>query len=168
MGSLASIFNRKLSDEMIDGFFNVLSRYPEAEIARAAYDYMDTEKKMPVPADIKERIATKPQAEPDHVIENYHKCGVCGHYGMAIQEEPYPDMWRCRQCYTGLSTMELKAKFRTIFEVMGEKKLTHPIKGTVKERTEELPELSQEVIQARQMELLRQAEQMRTEDEIPF
>jgi len=81
--------------------------------------------RFPTPADVISRIQPREQIDDGKYRLINSTCGQCGHIGLCILEEPFSETPRCRQCYSGLTIEQHRAKMRELQEVM-ERKLKNP------------------------------------------
>jgi len=79
---------------------------------------MEECQRMPTPMDIISRMPKEELTESEPYTIALAKCGLCKHDGMAIKEEPYLSVWRCRQCYTGLTSEQHKAKWMELQRII--------------------------------------------------
>ena len=68
----------------------------------------------------KNRVQLPEQDEQDYRIEGRMKCQQCGKIGMCIKEPIKTGSWRCRECYSGLTTKEIVNRFKDLRLMMGD------------------------------------------------
>jgi ribosomal protein L37AE/L43A len=57
-----------------------------------------------------------------YMMQDLMTCQKCGKVGMCIKEPPHTGQWLCRQCYSGLTDQQFKAKVRGLIRTMDDKK----------------------------------------------
>lgn len=61
-------------------------------------------------------------SEPvDYIIEGRIKCQQCGKVGMCIKEPVDHGSWRCRDCYSGLTSKQRTQRFKDLIRMMEDK-----------------------------------------------
>lgn len=119
------LYGKNVNKSLISSWLEALKRYDDEDIQRAGGKAMEECQRMPTPADVIGRIVRKEQPDPEEYKLINGKCSLCGHLGLCILEEPYPDTPRCRQCYTRLTLEQHKAKMKAIIEALNGKDATH-------------------------------------------
>jgi hypothetical protein len=99
-----------------------LSRYEDDRVQIGGQKAMEECTRMPTPSDIISRMPNVIDEQAPYILEQGRKCGLCGYIGMCIQEEPFSDTWRCRQCYTGLTAAQHAARMKHLIGIMGKNK----------------------------------------------
>ena len=84
---------------------------------------MEECQRMPTPQDIISRMPSEDTGDQQQYILSPAKCGLCGSSGLCIKEDPYSDTWRCRECYTGLTIEQHKAKMAEIIQALNMKRM---------------------------------------------
>lgn len=93
--------------------------------------FVEDFRSMPLPKDFKEAYAEwrkeNFKKDPDFINENQYQvlekvnCRACGKKNTMCIEEPLGTPYKCRQCYTGLTAMQVKAKFHQLSEMIVKK-----------------------------------------------
>ena len=102
--------------DFIDIYYKALKTYTEDQVISACDECLVELKFFPKPMEIRKRLPAPESQKPEkfHMYEG--RC-ACGHVGMVIQE-PTGTSPRCRECYTGLSSQQVKKRFRDLHEMM--------------------------------------------------
>lgn len=115
--SFCELFNRKMSDQLVDAWVEALKRYRDQDVTRAGHKAMEECSKFPTPLDVIQRIAIGDTLQNEDYFVSSGQCSLCGRYGMMISE-PTGHPYRCRECYTGLTNAEIGAKFKELGELL--------------------------------------------------
>lgn len=151
-----------MDNELIEAYYLALKKYSEEDIQKAGYKCLDECDYFPKPVDISRRIAeinkTTSYSSPDEdfIFSGQARCIECGKIGFSIKEPKATGQWKCRQCYSGLTVEQYKAKIQEI--IKGIK--PYKFKKIEREFTESTA-MSDAEINARRQELHRQAQQLR-------
>ena len=106
-------------DGVIKIYWKALKQFSEDQIY-AAYDSCINELKFfPKPAEVVKRIPDIELSKPEKFRLYEGRC-QCGHTGLVIQE-PISTPPRCKECYTGLASQEVKKRLRDLSEMMNNK-----------------------------------------------
>jgi hypothetical protein len=112
------LYGKKQDESLVNSWVQALQKYADQDITRAGSKAMEECTRMPTPADVVGRIDKQEQeVKAEYRLIN-STCGLCGYSGLCILEDPYSDTPRCRQCYTGLTIEQHKAKMRDIMRAM--------------------------------------------------
>ena len=135
--SFCQVWNKPLTDELVEAYFQSLKRYRDKDVMRAGWKCLEDMTFMPRPHDIISRIPPSVGGGIDgegYRIHSIARC-ECGNLGSAI-EEPIGSRPRCRECYTGLSGPEIHAKFKALTDKI--KSISEEKKHSVNDRQNEL------------------------------
>jgi len=121
--SLNNMWNPRKSQKKIDlitdDYYRSLKEFSRKELADAYDKCIDDLEKFPYPKHIRERIIHEEKDNSKFTIEGGHRCGSCGETERLCIDEPKGSKsWRCRPCYTGMSDLEIKAKFGELLGVL--------------------------------------------------
>jgi hypothetical protein len=112
---------------MIEAYYHALKGYHDEDIQEAGYKCLDNCEYFPKPVDISKQIREIQRNNPlvnrdeDFIIRYDVRCRKCGHIGLGIKEPKETGEWQCRECYTGLTTEQIKEKFRAIWKIFENK-----------------------------------------------
>lgn len=138
---------------------------------------------MPLPKDFKEAYAEWKKEnwkkDPDITDREEFKiffnvnCKECGKKNTMCIQEPVGDSNRCRQCYTGLTSQEIKDRYTQLISLIsGKFKFKQKISKDLKDRIggERMLDVDPKIEYERRKTLHEQAELLRhqSEEEIPF
>jgi len=172
--TFSGVWDKKLSTEIFAAYNTALDRYPDEEIQAAGYKCLENCKFFPKPSEILEYIGVN---EADKRHENRFnrqsgKCQVCGKGGvMAMKDEwdydlqiPRDGLWKCRQCYTGMTDDEIRKRYKKLMDILKKiKGRTWKTKTSQKIKQEkEEAGISPREVYDRKMELLGQYEKIKT------
>ena len=112
-----------VTDELIYSFWASLKRFSDREVTRAGWAYLEQADKktpFPKPGDIISRIPPSDDSgSSEYRFYNHAECEKCGTRGHCIEEKMNGiPVIQCRECYTGLTAAQIKAKFQDIWERM--------------------------------------------------
>jgi ribosomal protein L37AE/L43A len=112
-----TLTKREITESMVDTWDEVLKPYTWDQIKEAGYQALGELSYFPKPVEIVQRIKSKQNDDETEtfLMRNFGSCEECGKSNCTvIKEPPKTGVWQCRQCYTGLSTPEIQARFKAI------------------------------------------------------
>jgi hypothetical protein len=109
-----------MNEKLLDSWTQALKRYADNEIVKAGQKAMEDCSKMPTPYDVISRIVKQEEVFSEEYKLIQGSCSMCGRKSTCILEDPYEHQPRCRECYTGLSVGEYKAKMRDLIKIVSE------------------------------------------------
>lgn len=122
MAHLGSIFNRKLTEELVSSYCIALKTYTDEEISVGFEQAMTECEKFPTPKEIISRVSIqKKQTSLNYPLFGKKLCVVCEQVKYCMKETEN-SKWECRECYTGMNTKEIKEKLEKIRDSMGSQK----------------------------------------------
>lgn len=119
--SFSGVWDKKITDDIIESYFYVLRKYNEKQVQQAGYKSMERFKWFPKPADLVGLIETekhdqeyrehfKPENAPNKIWPSV-RCRDCGRTRMCILDN---NRWLCRECYTGLTSDEINERYEKV------------------------------------------------------
>lgn len=110
--------------QKIDAYQRALRRYRVEDIMTAGHKCLDTFKRFPLPAEIVEAMDLHEDHDKksDFNIMESGRCAKCGRVGSVIDEPKNSGFYRCKQCYSGLTILEIKQRFSDLAMMMAEPK----------------------------------------------
>ena len=105
-------------EEKVDVYYDALKKYKAEDIIRGGQRCLDTSNKFPIPSEIVEKMDLNEFTREDYRISYKMRCRKCGHFGLGIEEPINSDNWKCRKCYTGLTSDQIKGRFQDIYRMI--------------------------------------------------
>jgi len=152
------VWSRKtpLSEDVIKAYYQILKKYNFEDVRKAGYSAMDECEFFPKPFDLVNRIKNiQIEEHLEGQLIRTKTCHICGEEKQCIIDEEV-NAWVCRQCYTGMTPGECKAK---IEEIVSQIKNLPEVK--IEQSEDELPAKFHDDILNRKQELLKQYQQLK-------
>lgn len=113
--SFSRVYPKKITDDLVELYYKTLKKYSEEQFLEAGYQCLEDAEKFPTPNMIISRM--KKDYRGNGIRSERRQCDECGNVKYCIQE-PSSKKWICRQCYSGLSIEETRARFQALEELM--------------------------------------------------
>ena len=127
----SGVWEKKITPEIIEAYSNTLKGYTDNEIRQAGYKCMELCTYFPKPAEIISHISKRKEKEQYGAKFNMYSghCQVCGKNGCITMKdegdnytgEQGDGLWKCRECYTGLTNEQINAKYQELFKIFDKK-----------------------------------------------
>lgn len=113
------MFGRKMNDGLVGGYLTALARYTDDEVRAGGQKAMEECATFPKPMDIIQRASLeRKQTQKDYPLFGNEICHYCERLKYCIKDDETA-VWECRQCYTGMTDAQIKAKFNEIMAKLG-------------------------------------------------
>ena len=145
LNAFSVLGSKKIDDGVIGTWQQTLLKYSDEDLHLATKKCVEECGSYPKPKDVIDRITFQDRTEKPYKFE-WGMCSKCGEFKQCIRE-PVNSPGECRECYTGLTDVEIRGRFNTLIAKL--KDMPGPIS-----------------IYRRKQELSEQFEQMK--DEVPF
>mgnify|MGYP001216047415 CR=1 FL=1 len=114
---------KRVDDKLVSSYHFRLKSYDEDEVRKIIFKWVDTSDKFPKISDIISQLPKGGWTQNENYrIEEHMMCNECQKPDtMCIKEPVKTGNWRCRQCYTGLTSAQISQRFRDLGRMMGDK-----------------------------------------------
>ena len=119
------LWEKKITPGMQDAYSNTLKGCTDEEIKKAGYQCMETCQYFPKPAEIlcKIHITQTKKQYGAKFNQSSGYCQVCKKTGcMTMQDDEDNNIWKCRECYTGLTNEQIQQKFKDLYNILDDVK----------------------------------------------
>lgn len=115
------IQDRLVDEDLIDSYHGAFKNVSDDKFTRASHRCFDDCKFFPKIAEIKERISHDDTSEMRnfYIAENI-RCSDCNKVASCIKEPKESQFWQCRECYTGLTSAEIKKRFNDLIMIVSD------------------------------------------------
>jgi hypothetical protein len=119
---VGSNLDRRVDEKLVNSYHFRLKSYDEDAVRKIIFKWVDVSDKFPKISDI---IAQLPRGSwgenEDYKIQEHMMCNECHKANVSCIKEPkLTGIWRCRQCYTGLTSDEIEQRFKDLGLMMGD------------------------------------------------
>ena len=120
----STVWTKTITPDLTEAYSYALKKYSDDEIREAGYKCLEQCDHFPKPTEIISRIPKK--ESPGSLLFDTCRCSKCHEVKWCIKED---DMngWECRECYSGLTAEEYKAKMRGIIKILESKDLNKKV-----------------------------------------
>ena len=123
--TFSGVWDHKVTPDTIDAYYSVLRGCSDDKIRQAGYRCMEVCTYFPKPAEILGKIHLKETQEQYGAKFNQSSgyCQVCKKTGcMTMQDDEDNHLWKCRECYTGLTNEQIQQKFKDLYNILDDVK----------------------------------------------
>ena len=116
---LGGMYDKRIDEKITNSYYFRLKPYDEETIRKIVFKWVDTASTFPKIADILSLIPRSDSlSECDYKFEYHIMCQECHKPDMMCIKEPLDTgVWRCRQCYTGLTNEQIVEKFEELWRI---------------------------------------------------